>query len=68
MKIIPLGKDNYDTWKIQAEAILVKNDVWDYVDGSIVKPNDQDTMAAWIKISQIRFIFDELKQVKNCEI
>lgn len=31
MKIEPLTAENYDTWKMQMEAILVKNDVWAYV-------------------------------------
>ena len=32
------SKDNYDTWRIQVEAILIKNDTWDYVCGEKVKP------------------------------
>lgn len=31
------NKDNYDTWKIQMEALLVKNDAWAYVKGEKVK-------------------------------
>lgn len=30
-RIETLGKDNYDTWRIQAEALLIKNDYWSYV-------------------------------------
>ena len=26
-----LGKENFDSWKLQIEAILIKNDHWDYV-------------------------------------
>lgn len=33
-----LNKDNYDTWKIQMRAILIKNDAWGYVSGVTVKP------------------------------
>lgn len=28
-----LSKDNYDTWCIQAEALLIKNDGWEYASG-----------------------------------
>ena len=34
----PLVKDNYDTWKIQVEALLIKSDGWPYVNGSCIKP------------------------------
>lgn len=33
-----LTRDNYDTWCIQAEALLVKNDTWGYVSGETVRP------------------------------
>jgi len=28
MRIEALGRDNYDTWKLQMHALLIKNDVW----------------------------------------
>lgn len=34
-----LSRENYDTWKIQAEALLIKNDTWGYVAGEIQAPN-----------------------------
>ena len=34
-----LTRENYDTWRIQVEALLVKNDVWDYVSGTNPPPN-----------------------------
>lgn len=33
-----LTKHNYDTWRIQVEALLVKSDSWPYVIGDIPKP------------------------------
>jgi hypothetical protein len=33
-----LSKDNYDTWKMQMEALLIKNDAWDYANGVCAKP------------------------------
>lgn len=33
-----LSRNNYDTWRIQAEALLVKNYTWAYVSGEKPKP------------------------------
>jgi hypothetical protein len=33
-----LNKSNYDTWKIQVEALLIRNDTWSYVSGEKPKP------------------------------
>jgi hypothetical protein len=33
-----LNKSNYDTWKIQVEALLIKNDTWSYVSGEKSRP------------------------------
>jgi len=38
IRLETLSKHNYDTWKIQAEALLIKNDSWGYVSGEIPKP------------------------------
>ena len=48
MKVVfdPLTKDNYDTWKLHVEALLVKSDNWGYVDGSCAKPAPTDTNSA----------------------
>lgn len=32
-RVEPLFKDNYETWKMQVEALLTKNDLWEYVSG-----------------------------------
>ena len=37
-RVEALNKNNYDTWRMQAEALLVKNDYWQYVSGEKVKP------------------------------
>lgn len=57
-----LSRDNYDTWKIQAEAILIKPDAWIYVSGDSEKPEITGEGAAraqsetrqkeWIKADQ----------------
>lgn len=37
-RIEPLSKDNYDTWKMQIEALMVKSDLREYVNGEITLP------------------------------
>ena len=36
VRIEALGKDNFDTWKLQMEAVLIKGDAWNYVNGQII--------------------------------
>ena len=38
MKIPTLNGDNYDTWKVRIQTVLVKSKLWDYVSGRIPKP------------------------------
>lgn len=80
-RIEVLSKNNYDTWKIHMEALLIKNDAWSYVTGATVKPevvagNDGTVQAAarW-EINDLKARSDiilcidskELKQVKGCK-
>lgn len=37
-RIEMLGRNNYDTWSIQVEALLIKENLWDYVSGKKSKP------------------------------
>lgn len=78
-----LTKDNYDTWVIQVEALLIKNDNWCYVSGERPCPKsrgDADdaatraAIAAWenedrkAKSDLILAINpSELKQVRGCK-
>lgn len=76
-----LNKDNYETWKLQMRAILIKNDAWGYVSGTISKPTVIDADAAsaeaerqWIATdlkAQSDIILamnpSEIKQTKGCE-
>ena len=70
-------KDNYDTWAMQMEALLVKNDAWDYVNEICVKPPETEEAEAeckaWINNdgkakSDIILSINpsELKQIKGC--
>ena len=73
MRIEPLNAENYDTWKIQMRAILIKNDLWPYVDGTKSCPtgsgaddwkeNDQKACA---DIS-LCIVPSELGQIGECK-
>jgi len=39
-RIEPLSKDNYETWKMQVEALLTKNHLWEYVSGERMLPEE----------------------------
>jgi len=80
VRIELLDKENYDTWKIQMEALLIKNDAWTYVNGEKPKPTviagntaSTETASNW-EIADKKAKSDiilsikpsELKQVKAC--
>lgn len=79
-RIDTLNKENYDTWKMQMDALLIKNDAWGYVNGETVKPEVVEgdaasaaTVKAWTtgdskaKSDIILSIHpSELKQIKGC--
>ncbi|GBN03966.1 hypothetical protein AVEN_20934-1 [Araneus ventricosus] len=75
-----LSKDNYDSWKLQIEAILVKNDHWNFVTGAERKPEvtgdeiNATAVAKWISDDQkakadiiLSIHPSELSQIKNCK-
>lgn len=74
-----LNKENYDTWKIQMRAILIKNDAWGYASGTCIKPAGGDAAAEtaaqrWTENdlkaqSDIILAMNPsvIKQVKGCE-
>lgn len=80
-RIETLSKDNYDTWVLQMQAILIKADNWDYVSGEIKRPGlvagdaqSELALKQWntadgkAKSDLILAISpSELKQIKNCE-
>ena len=80
-RIETLNKDNYDTWKMQMQAILVKNNAWKYVNGTNVKTElvaDDDGISAQARAewddNDSKAMSDlilsihpsELKQIKGC--
>jgi len=71
-----LKAENYDTWRMQMRAILIKNDAWGYVNGSAAKPEDvrEEDVKRWIDgdlKAQSDIILamspSVIKQVKGCE-
>lgn len=80
IRIQYLTKENYDTWKIQVEALLIKQDTWNYVSGDKPEPEikEGDTASEqrhknW-KRKDLKAMSDLflsitpsiLKQVKHC--
>lgn len=47
-RIEPLNAQNFDKWQVRMEAILVKNDLWGYVKGTISQPASGDTLTEWL--------------------
>lgn len=47
-----LTKDNYDTWCIQVESLLVKNDSWGYVSGEIPRSNEPSGLVESVSTMQ----------------
>ncbi|GBM76703.1 Retrovirus-related Pol polyprotein from transposon RE2 [Araneus ventricosus] len=80
MRIELLTRDNYETWKIQMRALLVKNDLWTYVGGIKVKPElidgnaeSREACSKWTETDEkakadliLCISPAELKQIKNC--
>lgn len=67
--IEPLDKDNYDTWAIQAEAVLIKNKLWKYVTNTLppTPSNDELDSDREAKSELILLIApSQLKDIKKC--
>lgn len=79
-RIEALTKDNFDTWSLHMEAILIKNDAWVYASGESPKPESvqgnaesEQAFKAWVKADMkarsdifLAISPTELKQVKGC--
>lgn len=73
--IEPLRRENYDTWRIQAKALLLKLGLWNYVSQTTKKPTiEGDDLNKYLEkdglaLAELFLIISpgELKQVKNCE-
>lgn len=79
-RIVPLGKSNYDTWKIHMEALLDRYDRTGYAKGEIKRPEvvaeDQatiDAAAKWDRVDRktkadivLAIAPSELKTIQGC--
>ena len=49
-RIEPLtGAENYAAWKIKMIDILTGQDLWEYIDGTTILPNDAASQSGWRK-------------------
>ena len=76
----PLSKDNFGSWRMQMEALLIETNGWPHVEGTILKPEplEGDTsnaldIKAWTLADQkaysdliLSISPSELRQVKYC--
>lgn len=81
VRIEVLTRENYDTWKLQMQGLLMKNDAWAYVSGDLQRPavieGDATTLAAlenWKRGDSkaksdiiLSISTSELKLIKGCE-
>lgn len=71
----PLTKSNYDTWCLQAQAILIRYDLWEYANGekTSAETATAEEKSAFLKEdlkarSELLLLISppELKQIKGC--
>ncbi|KAG8237676.1 hypothetical protein J437_LFUL015556 [Ladona fulva] len=78
-----LSKDNYGTWRMQVEALLIKNNTWGYVSGEIPLSEEGTGTEAltaearrkvWLVLDKktrsdliLSISPSELKQIRGCE-
>ncbi|XP_024225176.1 uncharacterized protein LOC105681057 [Bombus impatiens] len=63
LSIGKLNKENYDTWKLQMEAILIKDDLWEYANASLRNKKDGKARIDII----LTMSSSELCHVKHCK-
>ncbi|GBM05546.1 hypothetical protein AVEN_42371-1 [Araneus ventricosus] len=72
-RIETLSKSNFETWKLQMEAVLIKNDRFKYISEVAPPPEPKEAYDSW-KIEDSKTKADlilciqpsEVKLVKNC--
>jgi len=70
-----LGKDNFETWKVQMQAVLVMHDLWEFASGEKPRPTeDAGAIRTWEKSDQkakgkiiLAIKPSELKHITECE-
>lgn len=66
--IEPLDKDNYDTWAIEAEALLNKNKLWKYVNNTPPEASSKEIDGDREAKSELILLIapSQLKKIKKC--
>jgi gag-polypeptide of LTR copia-type/Domain of unknown function (DUF4219) len=63
-QINPLsGTENYAIWKIKMMDILMRQDLWEYIDGTTTQPSEPTTKAAWAKKHRMALSMIQLQVV-----
>src|ERR1700679_3831432 len=61
-RIEPLtGAKNYAVWKIKIIDILTRQDLWEYVDGTTILPNDTASQSGWHKKNRLVLLIIRLR-------
>jgi len=80
VRIESLAKDNYDSWCMQVEALMTKNDSWKYASGEVKQPvviegdvQSENALKTWLnkdKMAKSDLILsispNELQQIRGC--
>lgn len=80
VRIEALTKDNYDSWSMQVEALMIKNDTWKYANGEVKQPTliegdiqSETAVKMWLnkdKMAKSDLILsispNELQQIRGC--
>lgn len=75
IRIQPLDRDNYDTWKVQVKALPTKSDTWGYISGEISRPSENEAAILQWTNNDAKAMSDlilsispaELKHIKTCK-
>jgi hypothetical protein len=75
-----LDKSNYNTWKLRMQALLIQEDLWEYVSGISSKPEPGENNVNTANVQEwtrkdlrarsdiiLSISSSELKQIKQCE-
>lgn len=61
VRLEALTSENYDSWRIHAQVLLIKNDTWGYVSGDIPKPELQPNPSEAQSTAYKTWITQDLK-------
>ncbi len=67
VRIEPLGRENYDIWKTQIRALLIKNVTWGYVSGDIKKSASTEKVTSAVSSRSPRAAALEYLDIQTSE-